>query len=142
MSNIRVPEINRVEVAGRVVRDPEMNMAGGGMKIANITVCVVRRTMKEGVKKEETVFLPVVSFGKLADNVANTIAKGTPVIVFGRLTQDEWTDKATGAKRTAIKMIADRIDSLEWPDKASDEQPAKRMDGSERRVDGDDDVPF
>lgn len=53
-------------------------------------------------------------FGKLAENVANSISKGTSILVSGRFEQEEYTKK-DGTKGTTRKLIADEVGmSCRW----------------------------
>lgn len=51
----------------------------------------------------------------MGENVAASTAKGTRVICTGRLKQDEWNDKETGAKRSKLTLVADSVGpDLRW----------------------------
>ena len=64
--------------------------------------------------KKKTTWHNVTVFSKLAENVANTIAKGSTVIVVGRYEQDEFTKK-DGTKGKSLKLIADEVGaSCRW----------------------------
>jgi single-strand DNA-binding protein len=53
-------------------------------------------------------------FGKVAENVANSIAKGDTVLISGRLEQDEFTKK-DGTKGKSMKLVADEVGvSCRW----------------------------
>ena len=74
----------------------------------------------------------VRAFKTLADNIVESLAKGDRVFVHGTVTTDAWTDKQTGEKRTAQRVLADIVGpSLRWataritkttPTSATDEQ--------------------
>ena len=56
----------------------------------------------------------MVAFGQLGESVAESLAKGTAVIVTGRAAQEEWQDKE-GQKRRSMKVVADEVaPSLRW----------------------------
>jgi hypothetical protein len=46
----------------------------------------------------------VDAYNPLAEEVAARVTRGTKIVVHGYLKQDEWTDKATGARRSAVKV--------------------------------------
>jgi single-strand DNA-binding protein len=48
--------------------------------------------------------------------VANSLGKGRPVLVQGKLAQEEWEDKQGGGKRSKTKVTAFRITPLDWED--------------------------
>jgi len=56
----------------------------------------------------------VLCFGKAAENLFESVAKGDSVVVTGKLEQNEWTDQE-GNKRTAYRILADSIGvSVRW----------------------------
>jgi len=67
-----------------------------------------------GEWQEQTSYFNVTAWGQLGENAAATFAKGTRVVVTGRLEQREYTSRE-GEKRTAIDVIADELGpSLRW----------------------------
>jgi single-stranded DNA-binding protein len=66
----------------------------------------------------------VTVFSKLAENVANTVSKGSTVIISGRYEQDEFTKK-DGTKGKSIKLIADEVGvSCRWNSWVADQTEA------------------
>ena len=65
-----------------------------------------RRT--DAFEHGQTVWYSVRSYGALAENVAQSVESGTPLLVRGRLTQKFYTDK-TGVERTDLVVLADTI---------------------------------
>jgi single-strand DNA-binding protein len=64
--------------------------------------------------KKKTTWHNVIVFGKVAENVANSITKGTSVLITGRYEQEEFTKK-DGTKGKTTKLIADEIGvSCRW----------------------------
>ncbi len=102
--------MNNVTIHGTVGKEPELRFSQGGNAVLNFTVA--DNYGKDDKKK--TTWWDVIVFGKLAENVANTINKGTSVIITGRLEQEEYTKK-DGTKGTARKLIADEVGaSCRW----------------------------
>lgn len=98
-----------VSIIGNVVRDPEVKFASTGNALLNFSIAQTRKfTGKDGKDKEETSFFDVTCFGPLAENVANSVVKGTRVMVSGRLAQNSWEDK-DGNKRSKVEIVADEI---------------------------------
>ncbi len=58
--------------------------------------------------EERTSFFNVVCWGDMAENVSDSVAKGTRVIVQGRLEQRSW-ETEQGEKRTVVEIIADEV---------------------------------
>ncbi len=65
-------------------------------------------------RKEATSFLDVVCWGQLAENAAQSLTRGTRVVVSGRLDQRSWENQE-GEKRSKIEITADEVSpSLRW----------------------------
>ena len=102
--------MNTVTIHGTVGQEPELRFSAS--QNAVLTFSVADNYGKDDKKK--TTWWNVIVFGKLAENVANTINKGTSVIITGRLEQEEFTTK-DGDKRKSTKLIADEVGaSCRW----------------------------
>ena len=75
---------NNVSVTGNVTRDPELRFTQGGMAVASFGLAWNKRK-QDG--EEEVSFFDVTCFRSLAENVAESITKGTRVVVAGTLSQ-------------------------------------------------------
>jgi single-strand DNA-binding protein len=101
---------NNITITGKVGQDPELRFTPGGMAV--LTFSVADTYGKDDKKK--TTWHNITVFSKLAENVANTIAKGSTVIIVGRYEQDEFTKK-DGTKGKSVKVIADEVGvSCRW----------------------------
>lgn len=101
---------NHITIAGKVGQDPELRYTPGGMAV--LTFSVADTYGKD--EKKKTTWHNVTVFNKLAENTANTIAKGSTVIVVGRYEQDEFTKK-DGTKGKSLKLVADEVGvSCRW----------------------------
>ncbi len=115
---------NLTIVAGRLTRDPELRFTPKGMAIAKLGLAVNRQWKTEsGEKKEEALFLDVDCFGKTAENVGQYLKKGSQLHVTGRLKMDEWTDKATGQKRSKLGVVAEMVQFLGGKSDGQSEAP-------------------
>ena len=102
---------NTITVVGNVTRDPELRFTQGGMAVANFGVAWNRRK-QDG--EEEVSFFNVSCFRQLAENVAESITKGSRVVVYGMLQQRSW-DTPEGDRRSTVEIIADDVaPSLKW----------------------------
>ena len=120
MSDLRMPDLNKVLLAGRLTRDPELRYLPSGSAVCNMGLAVSRRyRTKEGEQREETMFINVETWNKSAEYCGENLKKGRPVLVEGSLKSDEWEDKTTGQKRTTIKVNAVRVNILDWDDRGS-----------------------
>lgn len=110
---IRVPELNQVLIAGRLTRDPELRFTQKGQGMSSFSVAVNRRykDAATGEWKDDTTFVSVTVWGPAAERCKEKMKKGSPVIIEGRLTASEFTDK-TGQKRKEMKVTARRVQLL------------------------------
>jgi single-strand DNA-binding protein len=107
---------NKVILVGNLTRDPELRYTPKGMAIAKIGLAVNRNwTNEAGEKKEEVTFVDVDIFGRTAENVAQYMKKGRPILIEGRLRLDQWDDKQTGQKRSKLGVVAETVQFLGSP---------------------------
>src|SRR4029078_11188682 len=99
-----------VTIVGNVTRDPEIRYTGGGAAKASFSVAVSRRwqNRQKSEWEEQTSFLNVVCWREMAENVAESIGKGTRVVVTGRLEQRS-RETPTSAERSVVEIAADEI---------------------------------
>ena len=64
------------------------------------------------MKKEEVTFVDVDIFGRTAENLAQYMKKGSPVLIEGRLRLDQWDDKQTGQKRSKLGVVGEVVQFL------------------------------
>lgn len=107
---------NKVILVGNLTRDPELRYTPKGMAIAKLGIAVNRVwTSESGEKKEETTFVDVDVFGRTAENVAQYLRKGSPLLIEGRLRLDTWEDKQTNQKRSKLSVVAEVVQFLGSP---------------------------
>ena len=115
---------------GRLVRDPELKVVGGGTEICVFTVAVDRgRKDKDGNK--QTDFIDCTSFGKTAAFVNKYFKKGDGILIRGRFQSDKYTAK-DGTNRTKWGVWVDEVEfpasksgtGLNNANKEEPEQPA------------------
>lgn len=102
-------EINRVFLLGNLTRDPEVHYTMSGIMVAEFDLAVNRtyRDKNEG-QKQETLFIRVETFSKLADFVSKYLKKGRKIFVEGRLRTITWEGKDK-QRRERIVLSAERI---------------------------------
>ncbi len=119
MADLRMPDLNKVMIAGNLTRDPEARVLPSGTALCKLGLAANRRYRdKGGEQKEETLFINATCWGKTAEYVRDHFKKGRPVMIEGRLKMNEWDDKATGQKRSTIEISAERVMALDWEDRA------------------------
>jgi single-strand DNA-binding protein len=103
--------VNKVILVGNLGKDPEVRYTSGGQAVANLRIATSRSwtDKQSGQKKEETEWHDVEVWGKQAEQCGEFLAKGRQVYVEGRLKTDAWDDKATGQKRSRVKVVADTV---------------------------------
>ena len=107
---------NTITIIGNVTRDPELRYTANSQSVTTFGVAVNRRWQNRQSQEweESTSFFDVVCWGTLADNVADCMAKGTRVVVTGRLEQRSW-ETQDGEKRSKVEVVADEVGpSLRW----------------------------
>ena len=104
---------NKVMLIGNLTRDPEIKYTPKGTAIADIGLAVNRNyTTEGGEKREETTFIDVTLWGRVAEIVGEYCKKGRPLFVEGRLQLDTWEDKQSGQKRSKLKVVGENIQLL------------------------------
>ena len=101
--------MNKVILAGRLVRDPEVRYTQTGKAVASFTLAVNRRFSRSADQQQTADFIPIVVWDKLAEFAGEYVKKGVQVAVDGRIGQNKWTDKATGNERENFLIIASSI---------------------------------
>jgi len=99
-----------------IVADPEFKFSEKGNGWLKLRCKAADRTRDaQGQWTDgKTLFIDVLCFGKAAENLFESVAKGDSVVVTGKLEQNEWTDQE-GNKRTAYRILADSIGvSVRW----------------------------
>jgi single-strand DNA-binding protein len=106
---------NSVTIVGNVTDDPELRFTPSGLPVANFTVAVNSR-VKKGDQWEDRNdgFFRCSCWREMAENVAESISKGTRVMVIGRLQEQKWEDN-DGGKRSRIEIQVDEVGpTLRW----------------------------
>jgi single-strand DNA-binding protein len=102
-------------ITGNLTADPDLRFTGTA--VAAFTVAASRRVYDQATgqwKDGDTLFLRCSAWRELADDAAETLTKGTRVIVTGRLKQRSY-ETPEGDKRTVYELDADDVGpSLRW----------------------------
>lgn len=113
--------MNSVIISGRMGGDAEMRMTPAGKPIAQWRMAL--DSMKRDAPAE---WVSVVAWEKTAEFVRDYLGKGRKILVDGRLQVREWDDKQTGQKRSAVEIVASRVEFMDSP---KDQQPASKPAG-------------
>ena len=107
---------NSVTLVGNVTRDPELRFTPSGQAVATFGLAVNRRwqNRQNNEWEEQTSFFDVKCWAQMAENVSESLARGSRVVVSGRLEQRSW-ESEQGEKRSKVEVVADEIaPSLKW----------------------------
>src|SRR5690606_9934589 len=102
--------INTITISGNLTRDPEIRFTPSGQSICTFSVAVNRSWQNRQTQEweEQTSFFDVKAWGQLGQNISDTVAKGSRVVVSGRLEQRSW-ETEQGEKRYAFEIVADDV---------------------------------
>ena len=106
-----MPGLNRVQLIGRLGKDPETRFTPKGSKVCTFSVAVDRRWKSEGESKESTDWFNVEAWGKLGEICQNYLGKGRLVFIEGRLQTDRY--EADDEIRYFTKVVASQMQMLD-----------------------------
>ncbi len=111
-------DFNNVVFSGNLVRDPVLRKTGKGTSVLGFTLGASKskKNPNTGDVKFNVIYLDVQAWGSAADEIAEKAKKGTPLLVEGRLKQENWDDKTTGAKRSKLVVV---LESFQFKDQTS-----------------------
>jgi single-strand DNA-binding protein len=113
MAELKLPQINRVIISGRLTRDPELRYTPSGTAVINMGLASSRRFKdSSGEWSEATTFLDVVAFGELAERCGEFLHKGSAVLVEGSLQSRSW-ESESGQKRSKVELRSFRVQFLD-----------------------------
>ena len=100
-----------ITIVGNLTADPELRFTSTGAAVTSFTVASTPRTFDRQAgewKNGQALFMPCQAWRSMAENIAESLTKGTRVIVQGRLTQRSYTTR-DGEQRTVVEMQVDEI---------------------------------
>jgi single-strand DNA-binding protein len=132
MADLRLPSINRVTLVGRLTRDPEMRYIPSGAAVISFRLAVGRRYKTQSGEWQA-----------LAERLNESLKKGSPVLVEGRLASRTW-ETQDGQKRSAVEVRAFAVQALErmGPEGKEAEEIPPEEAAAEPKIPGEDDIPF
>ena len=103
---------NTVTIVGNLTRDPELRFTPGGAAVANFGVAWNQKG-RDG-QEDKVSYFDVTCWRQLAENVSDSLTKGSRVVVYGRLDQRSW-ETQDGDRRSKVEIVADDVaPSLKW----------------------------
>ena len=98
--------VNRVTLLGHVGRDPELRSNAGGDRAARFSLATTERWKdRDGEPQERTEWHRIIVFGGNVEVVERLVRKGTAVLVEGRLTVREYTDREDMRKQATEIIV-------------------------------------
>lgn len=99
-----MPALNRVQLIGRLGKDPESKFTPTGKKVAHFSLAVSQRWKTGGETKEYTEWVNIEAWGRLGEVCQDYLKKGRLVLIEGRLKTEKYEDK--GETRYFTKVVA------------------------------------
>ena len=123
--------LNKVLLIGNLTRDPEVRYTPKGAAVCDISLAInSKRKTEGGETKEEVTFVDCTAWGKTAELLGQYCKKGSSLFIEGRLTTESWEDKATGVKKSKVKVTVENVQFLggsrEQSDKPRESRPPQR----------------
>lgn len=101
--------LNKVQLIGRLTRDPELRTTSGGQTVASISIATNRTwNDKSGQKQEKSEFHNIVIWGRLAEIAGQYLTKGQEAYFEGRLETRAYTGK-DGVERRTTEIVAENM---------------------------------
>lgn len=130
-------DLNVFMCVGRLTRDPEIRYTPNGKAVTKFGLAVNKSYRKtDGEEVQTPLFVNVTAWGKVAENVANFLNKGSKVAINGSLQSNNWEDK-NGNKRTSFEIVAQIVqflDSRPQQTEEPEEEPIEAMPDPQETV--------
>jgi single-strand DNA-binding protein len=113
VTELRLPEVNRVILSGRLTRDPDRRYAADGTAVTSFALAFHRRYRgRDGKPAEQTGFVDVMAYQRLAEVCGEYLRRGNAVLVEGRLQLREWGGEQ-GPKKSRLEIRAENVHFME-----------------------------
>jgi single-strand DNA-binding protein len=119
-----MPALNRVQLIGRLGKDPESRFTPTGKKVAHFSLAVSQRWKSAEGDKDYTEWVNVEAWGRLGEVCQQFLHKGSLVFLEGRLKTDKYEDKG-GETKYYTKVVAL---SMQMLDRKPEEEPVAAVE--------------
>jgi single-strand DNA-binding protein len=135
--------MNRVFLMGNVTRDPELRQTPSGSAVLEFGLAVSEKFKnKAGQMTDSVCFADVVAWDRLAEVCGEYLAKGSAVLIEGKLQYEQWQTQ-DGGKRSRLRVRASRVEFVGRPRKKDEEaRPSVQNEGREMPEEVAQEVPF
>jgi single-strand DNA-binding protein len=113
-----MPALNRVQLIGRLGKDPEGKYTPSGKKVTHFSLAVSQRWKANGETKEYTEWVNVEVWGRLGEVCQEYLKRGSLVYVEGRLKTEKYEDKGETKYFTKVVVL-----TLQFLDKKPSDEP-------------------
>lgn len=103
---------NRVILVGNLTRDVELRYTPSGTAVTEVGLAVNDRVKRNDEWVDETTFVDITLWGRTAEVASEYLAKGSSVLIEGRLKLDSWEDKNDGKKRYKLRVVGEKMQML------------------------------
>ena len=125
---------NRVILMGNLTRDPELKTLPSQTVVCDFALAVNRRWKDaEGGDREEVLFIDCAAFGKTGQTIGESLTKGRPIHIEGRLKFEQW-EQEDGQRRSKIRVVVEQFRFVDR--KPGNAEPAQRNGRSKRGGNG------
>lgn len=100
--------LNRVNLMGRLTRDPELRRTAGGTPVATFSLAVEQDFKDKSTGERSADFIDIVAWRQTGEFVSRYLSKGRMCVVDGRLQARTWKDK-NGNSRKTVEVVADHV---------------------------------
>jgi single-strand DNA-binding protein len=118
-----MPALNRVQLIGRLGKDPEGKFTPTGKKVTHFSLAISQRWKTSGEMKEYTEWVNVEAWGRLGEVCQEYLKKGSLIYLEGRLKTEKYEDKGETKYYTKVVALL-----LQFLDKKPAEEPMLAID--------------
>lgn len=136
--------MNSVQLLGNLTREPDVRFTNSGMAYARFSVACNQTYNDHGQAKQRADFVPCVAWGKIAEQIGNTLRKGSQVFVEGRFTTRSWEKDGQKHYMSEVNVnhvsrcITEQVSQNQTPQPAAPGQGFNDMG----QQDNDEEIPF
>jgi single-strand DNA-binding protein len=128
---------NKVVLVGNMTRNVELRRTQQGTAVCDVGLAINERRKQGDEWVDETTFVDVTLWGRTAEVADSYTAKGSSILIEGRLKLDQW--EQDGQKRQKLKVVGDRLQLLGGRDQQSAVTQTEPANSYQSAVD---DTPF